>query len=96
MRDGVSRTNENTDKGETFLAKVKAVDLDKDNWERFEPDVEEAVNEGYVEVEEEDYGFKVQSDRADQGDENDLWWKVSSRHGLEKRDLPLFLSCVRP
>ena len=36
--------------GETFLAKVEAVDSYEDDGERFEPDVEEPVDECYVKV----------------------------------------------
>lgn len=48
--DDEDGANEDTDEGETFLAEVEAVDVYEDNGERFEPYVEEAVDEGYVEV----------------------------------------------
>ena len=56
---GIQRTNKNADEGETFLAEVEAVDVYEDNGERFEPDIEEAVYEGYVKVQEKDYRLEI-------------------------------------
>ena len=48
--DDEDGANEDTDEGETFLAEVEAVDVYEYNGEGFEPDVEEAVDEGYIKI----------------------------------------------
>lgn len=50
--------DEDAEEGETALSEVEAVDFAEDYGEGFEPDVEDAIDEGDVEVEEEDNGFK--------------------------------------
>lgn len=72
---------EDADESETFLAEVKVVDAFEDDGEGFEPDVEEAVDEGYVEVQEEDHGFgEVEGYRADERDEGDFFSGHRLRH----------------
>ena len=46
-------TNENAEEGKTFCAQSEPIDVDENNDERLEPDVQDAVDQGNVEVEEE-------------------------------------------
>lgn len=54
---GDDGADEDADEGETLGAEGEAVDADEDDGKGFEPEVEEAVDEGEVEVEEEADGF---------------------------------------
>ena len=55
-RDDDEGADEDAEEGEAFGAQAEAVDADEDGDEGLEPDVEQAVDEGDVEVEEEDLG----------------------------------------
>ena len=64
---------EDANERETFLAQIELVDADEDDGEGFEPDVQETVDEGDVQIEEEDHWFcKVEGDGPDESDERDL------------------------
>ena len=59
--------DEDADVGEALLAEVEVVDAHEDDGEGLEPDVEEAVDEGDVHVEEEDHGLEeVESEWSDE------------------------------
>lgn len=65
--------DEDADEGETFGAETEVVDFDKDDGEGLEPDVQETVYQGDVEIEEEDHGLrKVEAYRSDDSDECNL------------------------
>ena len=77
--------DEDTDEGETLLVEFEVVDAFEDDGEGFEPDVEEAVDECYVEVQQEDDGFaEVERDGADEGDEGDVFGRhfLADQFGL--------------
>ena len=83
--DDEDGAEEDADECEAVLAEVEVVNAFEDDGEGFEPDVEEAVDEGDVEVEEEDHWFgEVKGDGADERDERDLvcvWvnWEAAER-----------------
>lgn len=56
--DGEEGADEDADEREALLAEGEAVDVDEDDGKGLEPDVEQAVDEGDVEVEEEDHGLE--------------------------------------
>ena len=56
-RDDDEDADQDAEKGEAFHTQVEAVDVDEDDDEGFEPAVEKAVDEGDVEVEEEEHWF---------------------------------------
>ena len=77
-RNDEDGAEEDAHERETFLAQVKLVDADEDDGKGFEPDVQEAVDKGDVQIEEEDHWFcKVEGDGPDESDECDLEAQVS-------------------
>lgn len=65
--------DEDAEEGEPGGARGEVVDGDEDEGERFEPEVEESVDEGDVEVEEEDDGFgEGEGEGADEGHLDDF------------------------
>ena len=71
-RDGDQGADEDSEISETFGAEVEVVDVDEDDHERLEPDVEDAVDERDVQVEEEDHGLgEVEGEGSDEGHHDD-------------------------
>lgn len=71
--DGDDRTDEDAHVSKTFETEGEAVDVDEDEDEGLEPDVEQAVDEGDVKVEEEDHGLgEVESEWPDQRHQCDI------------------------
>lgn len=65
--DNDESTAENTQEGKPFFSEVEMVDPFEHDGERFEPNVEKAVDQSDVEVEEEEDGLvEVQGQRPDQ------------------------------
>lgn len=72
-RDDDERSNKDTKEGETLFTEVKLVDADKDDGEGLKPDVEEAVDERNIEVEQEHHWLgEVEGEWTDKGHLNDL------------------------
>lgn len=70
--------DEDAEVGKSLLAEGEAMYLNEDNGKGLEPDVEEAVDESDVQVQQEDHGFgEVQGERADEGHESNLCNSVS-------------------
>ena len=66
-------TEEDAEEGQAFEALGEVVDIDEDDWERLEPEVEETVGEGDVEIEYEDNGFlQGESEGPDEDHEEDF------------------------
>ena len=71
--DDEGGAEEDAHERETFLAEVELVDANEDNGKGFEPDVQETINEGDVQIEEEDHWFfKIEGNGPDERDERDL------------------------
>ena len=73
-RDDDQGSDEDAEIGDTFETEREVVDFDKDDDEGLEPDVEDAVDEGNVQVEQEDHWLgEVERERSDEGHHDDVF-----------------------
>lgn len=71
-RDGNESADQDAQVCEAFLAEAEVVDANEDDDEGLEPDVQEAVDEGDVEVDEKDHGLvEVERERPDEDHHGD-------------------------
>ena len=71
-RDGNECTDEDTEICKAFSTDIEVVDFDEDDHEGLEPDIQDAVDEGDVKVEEKDHGLgEVEGERSDERHHDD-------------------------
>ena len=74
-RDGDEGADEDAEICKTFGTEVEVVDFDEDDHEGLEPDVQEAIDERDVEVEEEDHGLgEVEGEGPNEGHHDNGSW----------------------
>lgn len=77
-RDNEHCAEKDSHERQAFLAQVELVNSFEDDWKRLEPDIQEAINKGDVQIEEEYHRFfEIEGDGPDESDEHDLDVQVS-------------------